>query len=297
MLGNILDAIEESLEQLVAERDLPPSLAQGMAYVLLSGGKRIRPILALSIVADFGADWRPFVPEAIALELLHTSSLIHDDLPALDNDEMRRGRPSCHVKFGEATAILLGDFLVSEAFRMAISGGIKPASTQLKFVSILSEAFCLLCQGQELDIHRNEATSALEVEEINELKTAALFRASTSLGALAARVPDHALSQAEELGSNFGRLFQLIDDFSDAFIGQTQGRPYSSDQRNNKGTCFAGLSREQALLTLTEAQQDLVRAISGLQRSSEFQPNNLQRLIDELLALRGIAGTSAVLAS
>jgi geranylgeranyl pyrophosphate synthase len=211
----------ERLRALVEERlaglELAPSLGglgEAVRYSLDGGGKRIRPVLCLATTEAAGGRPEDALDAACALELIHSFSLVHDDLPALDDDEERRGRPTVHVRFGEAQAILAGDALMAEAFRLASR---YPEELRLE----LLEATAGMIGGQYLDI---EAAPVNRLE-LNELKTGRLFDASVGCALWVAGVPPASQRAWRDFGAEFGRLFQVVDDLLDGDgLVQERGR-------------------------------------------------------------------------
>lgn len=191
------------------------SLLAATTYVLQGHGKRLRALLALAICRDLTED-EALPPRALrpglALEMLHAASLVHDDLPALDNDDMRRGRPSCHRQFNEATAILTGDYLVGRAFAVVADGSVPPLH-QLRVLATLAQAWGDLCMGQQVDIEK--PTQPHEILRLMELKTGALFGASAACGAICADLDDAGVKRFYEWGQKVGVLFQKLDDLHD----------------------------------------------------------------------------------
>lgn len=191
------------------------SLQAATTYVLQGHGKRLRALLTLAICHDLtdGDQHQPkALRPALALEMLHAASLVHDDLPALDNDDMRRGRPSCHRQFNEATAILTGDYLVGRAFAV-ISDGSLSSLQQLRVLANLAQAWSELCMGQQVDI--DKPNKPAEIHRLMELKTGALFGASAACGAVCADADDATVTRFHEWGRKLGVLFQKLDDLSD----------------------------------------------------------------------------------
>lgn len=198
----------ELLEEYLDRLPLAPEggeLAGAMRYVLQSGGKRIRPLLCLATGEAAGAEPRELLPAAAAIELVHSFSLVHDDLPALDNDALRRGRPSAHVKFGEAVAILTGDALLAEAFRLVCLYDTPQVAREL------AQATSAMIGGQYLDVTSSEGG----VLALNRLKTGRLFSASIGCALWVARVPDAKQAPWRALAEEIGLLFQLVDDIID----------------------------------------------------------------------------------
>lgn len=247
-----------------------PALVEAARYGVFPAGKRIRPVLALAWCADLGGDPRPLIRAAAALELIHCASLIHDDLPALDNDDFRRGRPSCHRAFTEATAILAGDMLVSLAHRCVVEAPLS-ADARLILTDVLARANIDLCAGQALDLVPPVRRS--ELTEIHRFKTGALFSACLVFGGVGAGQGAPALARSAELGHAVGLLFQIADDFIDAHgTDAARGRPGSSDARNGKPNFFSSPAlNPQSLIAEAERTIDSVvttLAPSGAPRTS-----------------------------
>ena len=221
-----------------SEPELYP-LVESMNYSLLAGGKRLRPVLALEFGRICGISPEDNLPAACALEMLHTYSLIHDDLPCMDNDDLRRGKPTNHIVYGEWNAVLAGDSLQAEAFRL-IAGSSYPPSIKAECLLILSKAAGVegICGGQFMDLSSNGVTlEADTLKLLNERKTGALFRASCMMGAAAAGAPEEKVQAAGDYGSLLGAAFQIRDDMLDA-LGDEKvfGKPIGSDAKEDKNT-------------------------------------------------------------
>jgi geranylgeranyl diphosphate synthase type II len=202
-------ALEKALDQYLPKKGVPARLQAAMRYTLFNAGKRIRPALTLTVCQDLGGDLRQALPCACAVEYIHTYSLIHDDLPAMDDDDFRRGKPSSHKKFDEATAILAGDALLTAAFE-AIARTPDPRLVGPMTLSLaLGAGAAGMVGGQQIDL-----SPKADVHEIHAKKTAALFQASTHLGALAARSPK--AGNLATYGLKLGLAFQAVDDILDA---------------------------------------------------------------------------------
>ena len=215
--------IEEALKKSLPLKTLPPvEIHEAMHYAVLNGGKRFRPVLALSACEAAGGNPKQALLPACAVEMIHSYSLVHDDLPALDNDELRRGLPTCHKKFGEALAILAGDALLTRAFQ--ILGEVKPEETALKLLRELAEAAGTqgMIGGQVMDIlaARREETSGLPDrgawDAISKNKTGRLIEASAVMGALAGNPSDADLKRIRRFGQALGLAFQVVDDIMDS---------------------------------------------------------------------------------
>jgi geranylgeranyl pyrophosphate synthase len=197
-------------------------LHEACRYVAQGGGKRLRGILACAVgydlrrqAADALAETSVAIAPAVALELLHAASLVHDDLPALDNDDLRRGRASCHKAFGEATAILTGDALLGAALMVVTSDARLSSDCQARVARTLGRAWWDLCLGQQHDIDQQGNKSSVSRDEMIRLKTGALFGASVGCGAVCAGVRESILEQYIEWGTRVGECFQALDDLDD----------------------------------------------------------------------------------
>ncbi len=218
-LSNYLDQqrarVEVTLDEALPPESSPPQrLHEAMRYSVLSGGKRLRPILALAAAECVGSDPERIVEAAIAVEILHTYTLIHDDLPCMDNDDERRGKPTSHVVFGEANAILAGDALQAFAFELASRSPIAPERVVRELAMAAGSRGVV--GGQVADIAANEQMTHDELAFIHQHKTADLFRAAIRMGAIAADATDAQLEQLTAYGDNVGLAFQIIDDILDA---------------------------------------------------------------------------------
>lgn len=245
-------------------------LFEAMRYSLNAGGKRIRPILVLEFCRITGGDCDKALPAACAVEMLHTYSLIHDDLPCMDNDDLRRGKPTNHVVYGECTATLAGDALQAEAFGTILRSEL-PAEARAECARILADAVGAdgMCGGQFLDmIGENKELTAYELDEINSRKTGALLIAACTMGVAAAGGNEKQTEAASQFGAAIGAAFQIRDDMLDVISTSEQlGKPIGSDEQEHKNTYMAlyGADRcmkmiekltEQAKSVLNEAFDD-----------------------------------------
>ncbi|MEI8604382.1 (2E,6E)-farnesyl diphosphate synthase [Pseudoalteromonas sp. B160] len=234
--------------------DTEQSIKQATHYSVLNGGKRLRPFLVYATGKMLGANKQDLDVLAAAIECIHSYSLVHDDLPAMDDDDLRRGRPTCHIVYGEAHAILAGDALQTLAFDLIANHSFNvPAQQQLKMIAALAKASGIegMVGGQALDIAATDKLVNLaELERIHKLKTGALLNCAITLGALcAAGTNQQTLLQLKQFGDAIGLAFQVQDDILD-IEGDTQvlGKPQGSDVAANKATY-------PALLGLTGAKQ------------------------------------------
>jgi len=274
--------VDSALERLLPAADAPPpSIHKAMRYSIFAGGKRVRPILCLESARIFTAQLDPVFPVACSLEFIHTYSLIHDDLPALDNDDLRRGKPTSHKVFGEAIAILTGDALLTLAFEALATAPLDAARS----VAVLSEIARAagtrngMVGGQVADLEAESKKATPEtLEYIHRSKTAALIRASVVSGAIAGGAAPEDVARLRRFGENIGWAFQVVDDILDveessAALGKTAGK----DQAQNKATYPAlfGLERshafanELAAKALAEIEQYGARA-ENLRALAEF---------------------------
>ena len=236
--------IESALEKTFANCDKMPQagLYEAMRYSLLAGGKRIRPMLTLEFCRMSGGDISTALPVACAVEMLHTYSLIHDDLPCMDNDDLRRGRPTNHKVYGECVATLAGDALQAEAFRTILSCSL-PAERRADCAEILSAAVGAdgMCGGQYLDmLGEGKALTDQELTDINSRKTGALLVAACQMGVAAAGGTGIQKDAAGHFGAALGLAFQIRDDMLDVLSSTEElGKPIGSDAQEHKNTYMA----------------------------------------------------------
>src|SRR6202165_2804563 len=259
-------AVDAALDRLMPGEDAqPPSIHRAMRYSVQAGGKRVRPILCLESARIFSKGVTPVLPFACALEFIHTYSLIHDDLPALDNDDLRRGKPTCHKKFGEATAILAGDALLTLAFK-TISASPVEATRGIAMVKEIAAAAGTvkgMVGGQVADLEaEGKRVAPKMLEFIHRSKTAALIRASVTAGALCAGAGTEDVARLRKFGENIGWAFQVTDDILDveessAALGKTAGKDIAQ-------------------------QKATYPAVYGLERSHEIANDLATRAIAEL---------------
>jgi geranylgeranyl diphosphate synthase, type II len=279
-------AVDEQLEKLLpGETVQPPSIHTAMRYSVFAGGKRVRPILCLETARIFTADISPALYPGCAIEFIHTYSLIHDDLPALDNDDLRRGKPTCHKKFGDATAILAGDALLTLAFETIAAAPVSAERCVAMVTEIASAAGTIkgMVGGQVADLEAEGKPVGPEMlEYIHRSKTAALIRASITAGALCAGAQPEDVARLRGFGDTIGWAFQVTDDILDveessAALGKTAGK----DIAQQKATYPAvfGLERSHQI-----AKELADRAIAELETYGE-RADRL-RTIAEFLVLR-----------
>lgn len=276
-LENHLDDRRNRIEELL-QKHLPPinskakNLHEAMRYAVLGGGKRLRPLLVYLTGEALGASWQTLDLPACAVEMIHAYSLIHDDLPAMDNDDFRRGKPSCHKVYGEAVAILAGDALQTLAFELLSQPSSALSSTQmLAMIQTLAKAsgFAGMVGGQTLDLQaqENNLKNSADIESIRHLKTGALIRASVALGIIAAEESHAQRIQAlHKYGTCLGIAFQILDDIHD--IPQDS---FAFESENNVGTQTSQYSNTQnAQIELLSWHQQAKVALSALDERGAY---------------------------
>lgn len=234
--------VDRELERLLPPaEEYPPVIHQAMRYSVFAGGKRLRPILCLEVGRLFHGDETSLLRLGAALELIHTYSLIHDDLPALDNDDLRRGKPTCHRAFGEATAILAGDSLLTLAFELLACADGVSHERRVRLVRELAHAIGTragMVAGQVVDLETmGQRVDAATLQFIHAAKTGAFIRMAVRAGALDANAPEGDLERLTEYGQKVGLAFQITDDLLDVLGSKEQlGKAVRKDQRQKKAT-------------------------------------------------------------
>ena len=270
IMKNDATLVNEALEQLYATIDQKhiEKLVEAELYSLMAGGKRIRPIIALAFCRMFGGKDEAALPYACALEMVHTSSLIHDDLPCMDNDTLRRGRPTNHTVYGEAIALLAGDGLLTDSFGVVVDNPHVSAALNVQAVATLADAAGMygIVGGQYIDMVGE--TSPLDLETLKKMysyKTGAMIRASAVMGALAAGVEmaDPRMNDVIEYAKCIGLTFQIIDDILDVtgtveMLGKNPGR----DKKEHKTTYLKFFTIDEAFEHATELTNSAIKAIS-----------------------------------
>lgn len=271
------DIIDKSLEKLVPPaRTFPPSVHEAMRYSLFAGGKRVRPILAVAAAEALGARTADLLPIAGSLELIHTYSLIHDDLPVMDNDDFRRGRPTCHKVYGEALAILAGDGLLNMAFEvLSDPRRLKaiPANRLLAIIREISTASGVygMVGGQVVDMESERKDIDFPtLEYIHTRKTGALIRASVRVGALYAKAGKRQFLALTHYGEMVGLAFQIADDILD-ITGTTEeiGKDVGSDLKKGKKTFPSFYGLEESRRRASEVADKAIHSLKGFDRSAD----------------------------
>jgi geranylgeranyl diphosphate synthase type II len=264
---DLIELVEEYLTDLRFSGELTTAgLEEAMRYSLLAGGKRVRPVLALATARAIGAEPASVLPAAAAIELIHTYSLIHDDLPAMDDDELRRGRPTSHVKFGEDVAILAGDGLFAEAISLFAARQEGEPDRVLAAIGELAAAAGVagMVGGQYVDIKEASALDADGLRHLHSLKTGRLIAASVAVALLLAGVAEDATIPYRRFAEELGVLFQIVDDILDVTgTDEELGKPHGSDERHGKPTYVSVFGLERARELAGESHARTREALAG----------------------------------
>jgi geranylgeranyl diphosphate synthase type II len=290
---HLRELVERYLEEMsFSEEALTAGLEEAMRYSLLAGGKRIRPVLALASARAVGLEQRQALPLAGAIELIHTYSLIHDDLPAMDDDALRRGQPTCHVKFGEDVAILAGDGLYAEAFRQLLSSASSPSQRILAAAAELAAATGVngMVGGQYADVRPRTPGGPDALRRLHELKTGRLIGASVLCVLFLAGVQDGpATIEFRRFAAELGVLFQIVDDILDVTgTDDALGKPQGSDQRHGKRTYVSefGIERAKELAAESHKAARQALAAAGAQLAQANTTGELEQITDFIYTRR-----------
>lgn len=279
-----IELVEKALvRELGKDKALVPELADSMEYSLTAGGKRLRPILVMAAADAVGAKGTDFLHVACAIEMIHTYSLIHDDLPAMDNDDYRRGKLTNHKVYGEAMAILAGDALLTQAFEVILRQEGVSAEVLLQVVREMSVAAGPdgMVGGQVIDmLSEGKKISMAELRKMHMGKTGALFRAAIRSGAIMAGADEKQLEALTTYADCFGLAFQITDDILDVVGDEAViGKPVGSDERNDKSTYVTLTSLEEARRLAADTVQNAVEALQIFGDKASF----LRELVEMLL--------------
>lgn len=263
-MNNIVNEINQRLKTIL--NDYPKSkVKEAMLYSLQAGGKRIRPFIVLQVIRAYNQNYHDYIDIACALEMIHTYSLIHDDLPGMDNDDLRRGKPTCHKQFGEATAILAGDGLLNEAVNIIIKTSLA-SDLKIALISCLYQASGIsgMIYGQELDIeNENKKLSIDKLNTIHHYKTGKLLSCAFQLGGLIASPQD--VKVLKEIGYKVGLAFQIQDDILDVISdSKTLGKPVGSDASNHKETYTTLIGFEASQKEVDKLFKEAIKLVYSL---------------------------------
>lgn len=282
-VAEIEDILKDALPQQVSYQQ---TIADAMEYSVMAGGKRLRPLILQESYSMFGGEEKEAVSAFMAaIELIHTYSLVHDDLPAMDNDDYRRGRETTHKVFGEDMGILAGDALLNYAYEMAIEGVKKAAKKEaaIEACSILAKKAGVfgMVGGQVVDVEQTGKTLTKEqLDFIYRLKTGALLEAALMAGAALAGADREILTALEEIGKNVGMAFQIQDDILDLTSTTKElGKPVHSDEKNEKTTYVSLYGMEEAKRAVEEYSQKALRQLEELPTENAFLNTLIKKLI------------------
>jgi geranylgeranyl diphosphate synthase type II len=268
--------INHALESILKTSGRTDRILEAMKYSLMAGGKRIRPILCMAAAGTADGDEEKAMPAACALEMIHTYSLIHDDLPAMDNDVLRRGKPTCHTAFDEATAILAGDALLTLAFQTLSSiefGKADQAQNWLRVIQLISHAagYCGMIQGQMIDIASEGSQLTLaELQSMHQLKTGALIRASLCCGAVLSGLNSNQIKMLESYAQNIGLAFQVTDDILNVEGDpEMMGKAVGTDKLRHKTTYPSLLGLQESKKLAIELVKNALQAIESFDKKAE----------------------------
>lgn len=280
---NSIDAVIYNF--LPQEEGLQKSMKEAMNYSVKVGGKRIRPMLMLETCRLFGGNTKDVEPFMAAIELIHTSSLVHDDLPALDNDEFRRGKKTTHAVYGQAIGILTGDALLNYAYEIVANSFAECSDINkcVKAFKVLADKSGIngMLGGQSVDVmNSNNSLDAAHLDFIYCLKTSCLIEASMMIGAIIGGATDEEIKVVEEVARKIGLAFQIQDDILDLTSTYEQlGKPVLSDIKNNKSTYATLFGLDKAKKVVSDYTQEAVDKINGLGYENEFLNKMLNFLV------------------
>ncbi|MBQ1243632.1 MAG: polyprenyl synthetase family protein [Clostridia bacterium] len=276
-LNEYAEIINAYLEKALPQCDFGEAVVhEAMNYSLSIGGKRIRPVLVLEFCRVCGGNIEDALCLAAALEMVHTYSLIHDDLPCMDNDDMRRGMPSCHIKYGYEYALLAGDGLLTQAFGVIADSEFakKNPALAIKAVAALSSLAGAngMIGGQVIDLKNENRKAGLEtISKMDELKTGALIKCAALFGCIAAGADEEKIKAATEYATKIGQAFQIVDDILDVTGDEKNlGKPIGSDKESGKSTYYTLLGLEKAQEYADRLTDEATRALEIFGKESEF---------------------------
>ncbi len=279
-----IDFIDRYLDKYLAEKENPQNIIyKAMRYSVFAGGKRLRPILMLNVCKMCGGDVNEVIPFACALEMIHTYSLIHDDLPAMDNDDLRRGMPTSHIKFGEATAILAGDALLNRAFEVVSEYDGDNVKRAMKAINMLAASSGTegMIGGQIVDMESEGKEITLdELRYLHLNKTGAIIRSACTIGALMGGGSEDEIEAVDEFAKNLGVAFQIQDDILDVTGSEEElGKPIGSDAEENKNTYVRLVGLEKSRELSEEYSENAKKALDIFGERAQF----LKELTDYLI--------------
>ena len=273
-ISGYIKAVEERLSEIIndraARRSDKTDCIKAMDYSLEAGGKRIRPVLTLMLCSMYGGDIADAVDPACAIEMIHTFSLIHDDMPCMDDDDMRRGKPSCHIAYGEANALLAGDGLENLAYDVIVGSSL-PAQMKVDLMLVLTKAVDDMICGQSLDL-LSETDKRELLDELYEQKTCALIRAACMMGYICSGKDKKSdMEKIDKFAYHLGMAFQIIDDILDVTADPSKlGKPVHSDEDNGKATYVSLYGTERAGQMALEHTAEAMAAAAAMPHSGQL---------------------------
>lgn len=268
--------VDETLDALLPQPDVEPGkLHQAIRWSVFAGGKRVRPALVNAVGSTFGAQGAKLVRTAVAVEMIHTYSLIHDDLPAMDDDELRRGRATCHRQFGEATAILAGDVLQTLAFKSIAEDEELAAEVRVQLISMLATAVGTpsgMVSGQQFDLDgEGKEISIEDLRRIHEQKTGALITAAACAGAIVGNAPGNELNAIDRFARKLGLLYQITDDVLDVTQGtEVLGKTAGKDAAAKKSTYISHYGIEETKGMAASVLKDALTDLNSIDRETSL---------------------------
>jgi geranylgeranyl diphosphate synthase, type II len=266
-------AIDKTLGDLIPNPETEPQrLHEAIRWSVFAGGKRFRPALLFTVGEIFGAPRENLLKTAAAIEMIHAYSLIHDDLPAMDDDRLRRGRETCHIKFDEATAILAGDRLQSLSFQAIAGDAELPAETRVRLIYELAVSAAKMVDGQQFDLEAEGKTISIEeIEAIHQNKTGAMISVAARAGAIIAGADEKELEAISDYASSLGLLFQITDDLLDVtqtteVLGKTAGKDVSAE----KATYPAFYGIEETRKLAAQVHAEAVEALNRIDKNTDL---------------------------
>ena len=285
------ERVERYLEGLrFSTEDGTAGLAEAMRYSLLAGGKRIRPVLALAASRALGEEPGRVLPTAAAIELIHTYSLIHDDLPAMDDDDLRRGRPTCHIAYGENVAILAGDGLFAEAYRLVLKEQDGEPERLLAALRTISDAIGVggMVGGQYVDVAGDAELGEDGLRHMHELKTGRLIAASVAVAPALLGAPEPARAALERFGAEIGVLFQIVDDILDVTGSEADmGKQTGADERLGKRTYVSVFGLDTARTLAAESHARARAQLDEARNLLPGDPTDLGHVADFMFSRNG----------
>jgi geranylgeranyl diphosphate synthase type II len=272
-LAEAAELVNTELDWLIPQNGRgPQNLRDAMRWSLFAGGKRFRPALVLAVGRNFGKSDRSLVRTGAAIEMIHTYSLIHDDLPSMDNDDLRRGRETCHKKYGEATAILAGDALQALAFQSIAEDGALNDNVKIELITGLGKAAASMVVGQQMDLESEGLPiSSTDLERIHRNKTGALREFSAVAGAIISGCSDNDRAAITEYGKKIGLLFQIVDDLLDVTeTTESLGKTAGKDALSEKATYPSVFGLDETRQLAAKVHDGAVDALSGAAIASEL---------------------------